>query len=282
MITDESATVVKEKKYEAFGNIVWEEGIHDDNREFTGKEKESTGFHYFGARRYYGNIGRFLSPDPHTVSPELLHLANPQTLNPYVYCHNDPVNYFDPWGLYEEDFDRPDKYYEGEGVTVIGRRDNFDAYTWYNNYQFFNQSYSAGPTNSSSYWQDRTIERSFANFNGTNQYYESSDRHNLAGYALLLTMADGPVIPIGDIVAVAIILGEGVYAINKVIQLSKTPNVEPYPGAMKGKRVKMIDKSTPEMAHPKGNPPPPPPTPGKEPWWMLLLRLIHPYINKGK
>ncbi len=98
MITDESATVVKEKKYEAFGNIVWEEGTHDDNREFTSKEKEPTGFHYFGARRYYANIGRFLSPDPHTLMPGNIDLSNPQELNPYVYCVNNPLSLYDPDG----------------------------------------------------------------------------------------------------------------------------------------------------------------------------------------
>jgi len=98
IITDASGNVVKEKKYEAFGNLIWEEGSHDDNREFTGKEKDPTGFHYFGARYYYGNIGRFLSPDPHTVIPGNIKLENPQELNPYVYCVNDPLTYVDPNG----------------------------------------------------------------------------------------------------------------------------------------------------------------------------------------
>jgi hypothetical protein len=38
------------KKYEAFGNLKWSSGSFNDNREFTGKEKDPTGFHYFGAR----------------------------------------------------------------------------------------------------------------------------------------------------------------------------------------------------------------------------------------
>jgi len=97
MITDGSGTVVKQKQYEAFGNIVWEEGAFDDNREFTGKEKDPTGFHYFGARYYYGNIGRFLSPDPIAVYD----LTNPQSFNPYVYCSNDPLNLYDPDGRNE-------------------------------------------------------------------------------------------------------------------------------------------------------------------------------------
>jgi RHS repeat-associated protein len=91
------------KKYEAFGNLVWEDGNHDDNREFTSKEKDPTGFHYFGARYYSGDIGRFLSPDPHTVMPGNIDLSNSQELNPYVYCHNDPLNYVDPNGLEEKE-----------------------------------------------------------------------------------------------------------------------------------------------------------------------------------
>ncbi len=94
-----SVAPCENKKYEAFGNLIWEEGAFDDNREFTGKEKEPTGFHYFGARRYYANIGRFNSPDPHTVMPGNIDLSNPQELNPYVYCYNDPLALVDPDGL---------------------------------------------------------------------------------------------------------------------------------------------------------------------------------------
>jgi RHS repeat-associated protein len=128
MITDESGTVVKEKKYEAFGNLIWAEGTHDDKREFTSKEKDPTGFHYFGARRYYGNIGRFLSPDPYTLNPQLLDLCQPQTLNPYVYCHNDPVNYLDPWGLKAEVYwdDETDSW--GVLVTYTPRDDG--GFSW--------------------------------------------------------------------------------------------------------------------------------------------------------
>ena len=123
MITDVSGNVVKEKKYEAFGNLVWEEGIHDDNREFTSKEKDPTGFHYFGARYYYGNIGRFLSPDPHTLMPENLTLGISQSLNPYVYCRNNPIKYVDLFGL------------KAEGVDLIEnmemmKRENRIQETW--------------------------------------------------------------------------------------------------------------------------------------------------------
>jgi len=145
MITDEDGEVVKEKKYEAFGNLKWSSGTYSDNREFTSKEKDPTGFHYFGARYYSGDIGRFLSPDPISIHPFLLDLGHPQTLNPYVYCHNDPVNYLDPLGLDEVDFDRPDIWMEGGGTTVTAPRDHFDAYNWGSDYKFFN---SQGPNRS--------------------------------------------------------------------------------------------------------------------------------------
>ncbi len=101
-----SVALCENKKYEAFGNLKWSSGTYSDNREFTSKEKDPTGFHYFGARYYSGDIGRFLSPDPHSLMPGNLKLYNPQTLNPYVYCHNDPLNYFDPSGLEEEEIIR--------------------------------------------------------------------------------------------------------------------------------------------------------------------------------
>jgi len=39
VITDENGSVVKNKKYEAFGNLVSSPGTYQNNREFTGKEK---------------------------------------------------------------------------------------------------------------------------------------------------------------------------------------------------------------------------------------------------
>jgi RHS repeat-associated protein len=49
-----------------------------------------------GALRLYDvDLGRFLMPD--TIIPNLY---EPQSMNPYSYCHNDPVNYIDPSGHY--------------------------------------------------------------------------------------------------------------------------------------------------------------------------------------
>jgi RHS repeat-associated protein len=62
---------------------------------FTGKEKDSTGLYYYGARYYDPGVGRFLTRDPLGGT-----IAVPQTLSRYTYCVNNPVKYIDPTGLW--------------------------------------------------------------------------------------------------------------------------------------------------------------------------------------
>jgi RHS repeat-associated protein len=60
---------------------------------FTGQRLDGTGLYYYNARYYDLTIGRFISPDTVIQS-----LANPQTLNRYVYSLNNPLKYVDPSG----------------------------------------------------------------------------------------------------------------------------------------------------------------------------------------
>jgi len=63
---------------------------------FTGKERDTeSGNDYFGARYYASTMGRWLSPDPVIVSPEL---NNPQSWNKYSYAFNRPLSLTDPDG----------------------------------------------------------------------------------------------------------------------------------------------------------------------------------------
>jgi RHS repeat-associated protein len=55
---------------------------------FTDKEKDNTGFIYFGARFYDPEVGRFISVDPAEDGA-----------NWYAYCYDNPVRFVDPWGL---------------------------------------------------------------------------------------------------------------------------------------------------------------------------------------
>jgi len=61
---------------------------------FTGQRLDGTDLYYYGARYYDPTIGRFISPDSIVQNP-----ANPQTLNRYSYCLNNPLKYVDPSGL---------------------------------------------------------------------------------------------------------------------------------------------------------------------------------------
>jgi len=61
---------------------------------FTGKPyDDETGLYYYGARYYDPSLGRFITPDRMVVHPN-----DPQDLNRYAYCRNNPTNLIDPTG----------------------------------------------------------------------------------------------------------------------------------------------------------------------------------------
>jgi RHS repeat-associated protein len=60
---------------------------------FTGQRLDTTGLYYYEARYYDPSIGRFISPDTIVQNP-----SDPQTLNRYTYCSNNPLRYTDPTG----------------------------------------------------------------------------------------------------------------------------------------------------------------------------------------
>jgi len=73
---------------------------------YTGKDlDEDTGLYYFNARWYDAKTGRFISEDPIRDG-----------LNWYAYCSNNPVNYVDPTGLFDES---TGKVEEGDNLTEI-------------------------------------------------------------------------------------------------------------------------------------------------------------------
>ncbi len=81
-------------------------------QKFTGKERDvETGLDYFEARYFSSVQGRFSSPDEFTGGPTELFaevaahnptfyadIAEPQSLNKYVYCLNNPYKFVDPDG----------------------------------------------------------------------------------------------------------------------------------------------------------------------------------------
>jgi RHS repeat-associated protein len=80
-------------RYTPFGHTRFSTGIIPTDKKFTGQRLDATGLYYYGARYYDATIGRFISPD--TIVPNF---ANPQSLNRYSYCYNNPLRYTDPTG----------------------------------------------------------------------------------------------------------------------------------------------------------------------------------------
>jgi RHS repeat-associated protein len=109
VVTDEAGNQVKYAEYKPFGETKVEQGSLSVKRKFTGKElDDSTGLYDYSARMYDAKIGRFISADPIEFSEESVKIesglslqefiANPQRLNRYSYCLNNPLKYLDPTG----------------------------------------------------------------------------------------------------------------------------------------------------------------------------------------
>ncbi len=95
VLTDSSGNLVALYEYSPYGDLCT--GALENsstNYLFTGKElDDSTGLYFYGARYYDPEIGRFITPDSIVQAP-----SDPQSLNRYSYCRNNPLNYVDPTG----------------------------------------------------------------------------------------------------------------------------------------------------------------------------------------
>ncbi|OGW83658.1 MAG: hypothetical protein A2987_04765 [Omnitrophica bacterium RIFCSPLOWO2_01_FULL_45_10] len=98
IITDASGSQVEHYEYTPYGTIAVSETVSRPSflvhHKFTGKELDNTGLYFYGARYYDPEIGRFITADPTIQRP-----YDPQDLNRYSYCRNNPINYTDPSGL---------------------------------------------------------------------------------------------------------------------------------------------------------------------------------------
>ncbi|WP_028315024.1 RHS repeat-associated core domain-containing protein [Desulfatibacillum aliphaticivorans] len=96
VVTDDSGAVVEQADYRPFGEDRFYTGsvATPTPYKYTDQElDESTGLYNYDARHYDPAIGRFISPD--SLIPNLY---DPQQLNPYAYCRNNPLRYTDPSG----------------------------------------------------------------------------------------------------------------------------------------------------------------------------------------
>jgi RHS repeat-associated protein len=76
-----------------------ESGAIVTSRRFTSYERSGVTKLDYAINRFYNAAqGRFTQVDP--IEMEAVNLEDPQTLNLYAYCSNDPINHLDPDGLF--------------------------------------------------------------------------------------------------------------------------------------------------------------------------------------
>lgn len=79
--------------YDSYGNLTSSTGTITNPFQYTGRDNDlETGLYYYRARYFDPKVGRFISEDP---------LGIRDNLNMYAYVHNNPVNFDDPFGLYQ-------------------------------------------------------------------------------------------------------------------------------------------------------------------------------------
>jgi len=98
LVTNAQDTTHFEQVTLPFGTALNAESTGATNLRFTTYDRNATtGLDYAINRHYDAQQGRFTQVDP--IGMRSVSLANPQTLNLYAYCANDPINHTDPSGL---------------------------------------------------------------------------------------------------------------------------------------------------------------------------------------
>jgi RHS repeat-associated protein len=98
VMTDASGAELEYSDYAPFGSQRAHTGTNTSDYKYTDQELDAeNGLYNYNARLYDPFIGRFISPD--TIVPEPY---NPQSLNRYSYCLNNPLIYVDPSGHFWE------------------------------------------------------------------------------------------------------------------------------------------------------------------------------------
>jgi RHS repeat-associated protein len=94
VLTNVNGASAEGTEYMPFGEMRSHTGTTTSNYKFTGQELDpETGLYNYNARLYDPTLGRFISAD--TVVQDY---SDPQTLNRYSYCQNNPLAYVDPSG----------------------------------------------------------------------------------------------------------------------------------------------------------------------------------------
>ncbi|WP_459873874.1 RHS repeat-associated core domain-containing protein, partial [Endothiovibrio diazotrophicus] len=96
-LADEGGWVSDEYAYSPFGESVHTGADAGNSLGYTGREDDGTGLYYYRARYYDPGLKRFISSDP---------IGLLGGVNSYAYVSNDPLNFYDPYGLLRFNFDQ--------------------------------------------------------------------------------------------------------------------------------------------------------------------------------
>jgi RHS repeat-associated protein len=94
-LTFSNEDIAVEYRYDPFGIIIKQSNMNDPNEvTFTGRRYDrESGLYYYRSRYYCQVIGRFTRNDDY-----LGNIFQPASLNPYIYCNNNPLQSTDPLG----------------------------------------------------------------------------------------------------------------------------------------------------------------------------------------
>lgn len=96
-LTDASGAILEQTAYDSFGNAT---NNLSTRYQFTGREFDNfTSLHYYRARFYDAQIGRFISEDPIGFAGGGVNL--------FAYVWNIPQRYTDPFGLQRKEVNQP-------------------------------------------------------------------------------------------------------------------------------------------------------------------------------
>jgi RHS repeat-associated protein len=115
-MTNGTGAKVEATEYMPFGSLRSHWGTNTSDYRFTDQELDAeNGLYNYNARMYDPIIGRFLSAD--SIVPEPF---NPQSLNRYTYCLNNPLIYIDPSGHASEDSSWLGEWWD-KFIDIVGK-----------------------------------------------------------------------------------------------------------------------------------------------------------------